>query len=147
MTRAAKFAVAAILFLIVSSIAAKLAWDDYQFSRAQEHVPALLELMDLIGQPPGSTRIPSLYEGPSVNEYAVAVWHYYKTDQQCEYVEGHYESRALERGFVLNSTSRVPSGKRTIYIRGELEFILIANQRDSEVCEVAVSVNWYGAER
>lgn len=147
MKRAAKLTLSIFLLLIVCAFAAKLAWDEYQISRAQEHVPNVLKLMDQIGQMPGSTRIPSPSEGPSVNEYAVAVWHHFKTGQPCEYVENYFDSRAKESGFALNSTQIVPSGEQSIYRQGEYEFILIADRRESAFCEFAVSVNWYGAER
>ena len=128
--------------LIISAFGFKIFWDDYQIDRAMEESPKIVALLDKIRPFPGSSRIPSEYEGPSANEYASAVSRYFRADAECSDVQAHLDAKAIRNGFAFDSIGHQNSGTQVYHRQEEYEMRSQFEPQNNLVCDYAVSVNW-----
>ena len=97
--------------------------------------------LDKIRPFPGSARIPS-EEGPSTNEYASAVWRYFRADAECSDVQAHLDAEAIRNGIAFDSIGHQNSGTQIYHRQEEYEMRSQFEPQNNPVCDYAVSVNW-----
>ena len=147
MTKSARNFILIMVAIFVSAFGLKIFWDGYQMDRAMEQNPKVIAMIDQIRPFSGSSRIPSEYEGPSTNEYASAVWRYYFAEAKCSEVQTHLDAEALRNGFKFDYFGHQNSGTQVYHRQGEYEMRELFEPQTNDVCNYALSVNWYGLDR
>ena len=135
-----------LIVVFVGALAGKLAFDVYQMDRARAELPTVIALLDSIDLPGGTSRVPSDAES-SVNEYAASIWRYYKTDISRDEFRAQFEAQVRGLGFRDAGESQTYGGRLHTYQRGEYEFRLLIFSASREEGDLALSANWYGADR
>jgi len=140
-----KLVVLTLVVVIAVGLCSKLAWDDYQFKRASEQLPSVIDLSEQFRPPHGSKLVGT--NEISVNEYSTSVWRKYETATAYANIRQHFNALGQQTDFELRGENEVYNGKQLLYRNGEYEVRVIHHQTEEADTDLSINVNWYGLER